>query len=93
MLVIKNVVESDWNKIKDDVMYDVLKAKFTQNTALKTHLLDSNDKCLVEGNPNDFYWAVGLSIYSKEIWNKSSWKGRNQLGQILQNLRSELRNS
>lgn len=72
----------DWDKVKDGVMYQVVKAKFTQNEELKTKLLATQDNYLIEGNRwNDTYW--GVDIITR--------KGKNKLGKILMQVREELR--
>lgn len=70
----------DWEKIKDEVMYQVVKDKFTRNYDLKQKLIDTSDAELIEGNTwNDTYWGVCRG------------KGRNMLGKILMRVRSELK--
>ena len=73
-------LREDWENIKDDVMYKVVKSKFSQNEDLKLRLLDTKDEKLIEGNDwNDTYWGV------------CNGKGRNMLGKILMKVRDELR--
>ena len=88
---IKNVVEENWAQVKENYMYKSLKAKFTQNILLKNVLLETNNNVLVEGNPNDNYWSAGLSVYSRDIWKSSLWPGKNRLGKLLEEIRSELK--
>lgn len=69
----------DWEEIKDQVMYDGVKAKFTKNPILKIKLLATGDAELIEGNWwNDTYWGVCKGV------------GKNKLGQILMRVRDEL---
>lgn len=69
----------DWEEIKDQVMYDGVKAKFTKNPILKAKLLSTGDAELIEGNWwNDTYWGVCKGV------------GKNKLGQILMRVRDEL---
>ena len=75
-------LRSDWETVKDTIMYDIVKAKFNQNEDLKQALLDTGDEELVEGNTwNDLYW--GRDLYTN--------KGKNKLGQILMKVREEIR--
>ena len=75
-------LREDWEDVKDDIMYDVIKAKFTQNEYIKKQLLDTGDEELVEGNTwNDTYWGVDIR----------TGKGKNKLGKLLMKLRTELR--
>jgi len=71
----------DWEKVKDKVMEDCVRDKFTRNDDLRQRLLDTGDQELVEGNTwNDTYWGVYRG------------RGRNMLGKILMKVREELRN-
>lgn len=40
----------DWEKVKFDIMYEICKAKFSQNAELKDKLLATGDEYLEEGN-------------------------------------------
>lgn len=70
----------DWERVKDDIMYQVVKAKFEQNEELKQKLLNTGDEYLEEGNTwNDTYWGVCRG------------RGKNMLGKILMKVRDELK--
>lgn len=70
----------DWEQIKQQVMYEVCSAKFTQNKELGEKLLATGDRELIEGNFwNDRYWGVCDGF------------GANNLGKILMRIRKELR--
>lgn len=72
----------DWEQVKDDVMQEVLAAKFAPGTALAARLLATDDAQLVEGNTwGDTYWGV----------DARTGAGRNQLGRALMEQRSRLR--
>ena len=74
----------DWEKVKDGIMEEIVRAKFTQNPDLKEKLLATGDTLLIEGNRwNDRYWGVDLR----------SGNGENHLGQILMKIRKELKAS
>lgn len=73
-------LRSDWEEVKEEVMYKGLKAKFTQHAGLKRLLLETGDKHIVEDSPKDYYWG----------WGKTR-TGRNRLGYLLMKLREELR--
>jgi ribA/ribD-fused uncharacterized protein len=49
-------LRSDWQQVKDQVMYDAVFAKFDQHRDLKEILLQTNDALLVEHTTNDSYW-------------------------------------
>lgn len=74
-------LRSDWEKVKDDVMREAVRAKFTQNEHLKKTLLSTGDAALVEHTVNDSYWGDG-----------GNGKGKNMLGKILMEIREEIKN-
>lgn len=74
-------LRNDWEEIKDQVMYEVVKAKFQQNPKLLQQLLDTKDAQIVEGNYHrDSYWGVDLR----------TMQGYNKLGKICEKVREEL---
>ena len=70
----------DWEGVKDQIMLEAVRAKFTQHEDLKEILLGTGDAKLVEHTENDSYWADG-----------GDGSGKNRLGQILMQVRDELR--
>ena len=72
-------IREDWEQIKVEVMRDLLKKKF-ENPQLRKLLLDTYPHDLVEGNNwGDTFWGVCRG------------HGKNMLGVLLMQLRSELR--
>ncbi len=72
-------VRPDWNSTKVDRMRAVLRAKFTEPD-LQLGLLDTGDATLIEESNMDAFWGVG-----------KKGNGKNMLGVLLMELRSELR--
>lgn len=71
----------DWEEIKNGLMEDVVREKFTQHEDLKQLLLATGDAELEEGNDwGDDYWGVILK----------TGEGRNELGKALMKVRAEL---
>jgi len=75
----------NWSKIKFDRMRQVLRAKFTQHEDLKRPLLSTGQARLVEAGRVDD--AVNRT------WGEVNGKGRNMLGILLVELRTELNNN
>lgn len=73
-------LRKDWEKVKDDIMREALRAKFTQHEDLKNILLETGDAHLIEHTKNDSYWADG-----------GDGSGKNMLGILLMELREELK--
>lgn len=75
-------LRADWEDVKEHIMEDIVRAKFTQNQYLGDWLLDTGDAELIEGNNwGDTTW--GVDIKTK--------KGKNLLGKILMKIRDELK--
>lgn len=69
----------DWESVKQTIMEEIVRAKFTQNEHLRDKLLTTGNVELIEGNHwGDTYWGVCRG------------KGRNELGRILIKVRAEL---
>ncbi len=73
-----------WEQIKDHIMYEVVRMKFSQNECLAVLLLNTRGQELVEGNWwHDNYWGDCYCDKCKKI------EGANQLGKILMKIRKE----
>lgn len=73
-------IRKDWEKVKEKIMKECLLAKFRQHPQIMKHLLDTGDAELIEDAPYDYYWGCG-----------ADGSGKNRLGIILMEVRSELR--
>lgn len=89
-LKVTGLANTDWENEKSDIMYEILKIKFKNNDELKQELLNTQDRQLVECG-FDKYWATGISLNSDDVFDSSKWTGSNKLGQILCQIRSELK--
>jgi len=69
----------DWEQVKEEIMLEALRAKFTQHLDLQARLLATGDATLVEHTSRDTYWADG-----------GDGSGRNRLGELLMRVRAEL---
>ncbi|XP_030535737.1 riboflavin biosynthesis protein PYRR, chloroplastic isoform X3 [Rhodamnia argentea] len=74
-----DLVRSDWESVKIDVMYRALKSKFSIYPHLNNMLLSTTGSVLVEASPHDLFWGGGRE-----------GEGLNYLGRLLMQLRSEL---
>ena len=55
----QNPLRSDWEEIKDGVMLQALRMKFSQNPEIAKELLATIDAIIIEHTQNDAYWADG----------------------------------
>jgi ribA/ribD-fused uncharacterized protein len=73
-------LRADWEQVKDGIMEELVRLKFTSSPTLAIQLWSTGDRELVEGNWwNDTYWGVCDGV------------GRNQLGKTLMKIRTELK--
>jgi ribA/ribD-fused uncharacterized protein len=70
----------DWERVKDGIMREAVLAKFSQHEDIRAVLLATGEAEIVEDSPTDSYWGAG-----------ARGGGRNRLGQILMQVRGELR--
>lgn len=70
----------DWESVKETVMLEALRAKFSQHAELGDLLLSTGEARLVEHSGRDAYWGDG-----------GDGSGRNRLGALLIQVRREIR--
>lgn len=76
-------IDPDWSSKKIPMMKEILTCKFRQNPDLKEKLLATGNTRIEEGNTwNDTFWGV---------CPPGSENGLNHLGELLMELREELR--
>ena len=68
-----------WTAVREAVMLEGLRAKFSQHPDLADLLLSSGDRILVEHTQNDTYWGDG-----------GDGTGKNRLGHLLMQIRAEI---
>ena len=83
----KITLRSDWEQVKNIIMYEICRAKFDQNEDLAEKLLATGDEYLEEGT----YWHDNCwgNCYCDKCKNIT---GENRLGKILMQIREELKN-
>ena len=89
---VKPFDEDVWNKIAYDICLKANRAKFSQNPKLKQLLLDTKDRLLAEASPYDEIWGIGLKRDDALKVGMYHWRGKNLLGKILMEIRTELKN-
>lgn len=76
----KVALRHDWDEIKEGVMLELVRQKFTTHPELARRLIHTGNARIVEENHwNDTLWGVCDGV------------GENRLGEILMRVRSELR--
>lgn len=78
----------DWEDVKIDIMRLLVTRKFTDHGDLHQRLLGTGDAYLIEGNTwGDSFWGA---VRDSNV-DGSPWRGWNQLGRILMDVRRQLR--
>ena len=88
--MVRNFDAAAWDRQKFDIVVRGNGHKFSQHGELKTFLLSTNDRVLVEASPVDRIWGIGMAADHPAIENPSAWKGENLLGYALMEVRDEL---
>ncbi len=76
-------IHPDWAKTKFQRMKNILLAKFTQHVDLKELLLSTGENRLVE--------AATVDNAVNRLWGEVNGKGKNKLGELLMEVRQEIR--
>ncbi|KDN49764.1 hypothetical protein RSAG8_01829, partial [Rhizoctonia solani AG-8 WAC10335] len=87
--MIPNFDGAVWKRERLNIVTEGSRLKFRQSEALKTQLLATGDKELVEASPFDRIWGVGFG--AKQAPTKRDKWGENLLGKALMAARQELR--
>ena len=72
-------LRSDWDAVKDDIMYNAVLWKFQTHADIRPILLETGSADIIENAPSDYYWGCG-----------ADGSGLNKLGAILMAVRAEL---
>lgn len=73
-------LRSDWEEVKQDVMFDAVYYKFKQNRDILQKFLDTGNARIVEATVKENYWGCGPNN-----------DGQNNYGKILIKVREKLR--
>jgi ribA/ribD-fused uncharacterized protein len=72
-------LRADWDAVKEQIMLEALRAKFTQHPDLGERLRATGDALLIEQRARDAYWGDG-----------GDDRGLNRLGALLMQVRGEV---
>ncbi len=87
---VENYEDKVWEYYRSSIVYEGNKAKFSQNPHLKVALFATKGTTLVEASPNDAIWGIGLAKDDPRAAKRSTWLGKNLLGEILTQISIEL---
>lgn len=82
--------EPAWVSSRQEIVVSANLAKFGQDPALRSYLVGTGSRVLVEASPLDRVWGIGLTADDPRATDPSSWLGLNLLGEALMEVRSRL---
>lgn len=88
---VKNFNKETWELVAKSIVYRANQAKFTQHKHYYEGLMATGDTLLVEASPEDKIWGIGLAASDPRAQDESQWQGTNWLGEILTDVREDLR--
>jgi ribA/ribD-fused uncharacterized protein len=88
---VKNFSDSVWEKERYSIIVNGNYEKFTQISALKKYLIQTQGSVLVEASPYDKIWGIGMRSDELNVKNPLLWRGQNLLGFALMEVRNEIK--
>ncbi|MFI6098283.1 NADAR family protein [Lentzea sp. NPDC051213] len=82
--------DPEWTAARLEIVVEGNLAKFGQDPALRSYLLGTGSRVLVEASPQDRVWGIGLVASDPRAADPASWLGLNLLGEALMQVRSRL---
>ncbi len=73
-------LRSDWEQIKDTIMFNAVLAKFRTHEDIRNILLSTGYEEIIENTSDDYYWGCG-----------KKGTGKNMLGKVLMKVREILK--
>ncbi len=87
---VRNFDGEVWEQHRTEIVVQGNIHKFEQNEDLKTFLMNTNSRVLVEASPRDRIWGIGLGQNNVNANNPHQWRGLNLLGFALMEVRDRL---
>jgi ribA/ribD-fused uncharacterized protein len=83
--------EATWARERFAIVTAASLAKFDQHDDLRSFLVGTGDRVLVEASPHDRVWGIGLTADDERAADPDRWLGLNLLGYALMDAREILR--
>jgi len=87
---VKNFDKVKWDAACKTIVYRANMAKFS-DPELNEYLMSFGDDEIVEASPYDTIWGIGLGENDPRALDKSKWRGSNWLGEVIMQVRNDLR--
>ena len=88
---VRDFDQAVWDGSRYDIVVSGSLAKFGQNHDLRSYLLGTGERVLVEASPVDRIWGIGLAAADERAADPARWRGLNLLGFALMETRDRLR--
>jgi ribA/ribD-fused uncharacterized protein len=88
---VRGFEELTWREHRARIVVEGNLAKFNQNDRLRQYLLGTRDALLAEASPCDRIWGIGLAATDPRARDPARWRGENQLGTSLMEVRTQLK--
>ena len=89
--LVRDFDEAIWERERFRIVVEGSVRKFAAHEELRTFLLGTGDRVLVEASPVDRVWGIGLTADDPAAADPERWQGPNLLGFALMEARDRLR--
>ena len=89
--LVRGFDDSLWERERYGIVVEGSVHKFAAHADLRTFLLATGDRVLVEASPVDRVWGIGLAADDERAADPEQWRGPNLLGFALMEARERLR--
>lgn len=87
---VRNFDPERWGAACSEIVVQGNLAKFGQHSELKSLLLGTGNRIIVEASPRDRIWGIGMGAKNPNAEKPQSWRGQNLLGFALMEVRERL---
>ncbi|MEU5218331.1 NADAR family protein [Streptomyces sp. NPDC020807] len=89
--LVRGFDEAVWERERFGIVVEGSAHKFASDEALRSYLLSTGSRVLVEASPVDRIWGIGLDADDPRAQDPARWRGLNLLGFALMEARDRLR--
>lgn len=89
--LVRGFDEAIWEQERFGIVVEGSVHKFTSTAALRSFLVGTGSRVLVEASPVDRIWGIGLAADDERAQDPERWRGPNLLGFALMEARDRIR--
>ncbi|MGW5846387.1 NADAR family protein [Streptomyces sp. NPDC055254] len=89
--LVRGFDDAVWKRERFDLVVAGSVHKFSSDPSLRSYLLSTGNRVLVEASPMDRVWGIGLAADDERALDPARWRGLNLLGFALMRAREQLR--